>query len=79
MYDICDDQLFKEHPLFSTDKHALQLIIYYNDVEVSNPLGSYRGIHKLGLLVSLLHIHNYNYTDLNNIIVFSKYVLLCTW
>lgn len=27
---------------------ALQIIMYHDDVEVCNPLGSYRGVHKLG-------------------------------
>ena len=48
LLDFCDGTLFKEHPLFGTDSEALQIVIYYDDVEVVNPLGSYRGIHKLG-------------------------------
>ena len=50
--DVCDGQLFKEHPLFSTDPNALQLLIYTDDVETANPLGSYRGTHKICKLVS---------------------------
>lgn len=46
--DFCDGTLFKSHELFSQKPLALQLIIYYDDVEVCNPLGSYRGVHKLG-------------------------------
>lgn len=49
IYDYCDGEFFKEHPLFSVNKHALQLIVYYDEVETANPLGSYRGQHKLGL------------------------------
>lgn len=48
LYDYCDGQVYKDHPLFKMDRDALQLVIYYDDVEVSNPLGSYRGKHKLG-------------------------------
>ena len=48
MYDFCDGEVFNEHPLFSTDSNALQIVIYYDDVETANPLGSYRGKHKLG-------------------------------
>ena len=48
--DFCDGTLFKSHELFSQKPLALQLIIYYDDVEVCNPLGSYRGVHKLGKL-----------------------------
>ena len=47
MYDFRDGQICREHPLFSVDDHALQLIIYTDEVETANPLGSYRGQHKL--------------------------------
>ena len=51
--DFCDGDLYKNHPLFTsaTDDPAslnLQIIMYYDDVEVVNPLGSHRGKHKLG-------------------------------
>lgn len=51
--DYCDGSLFKEHPLFSTSESsnellALQFILYYDEVEVTNPLSSSRGKHKLG-------------------------------
>ena len=45
MYDYQDGTFFKEHPLFSRNPHALQLIAYYDDV------GSYRGKHTLGNLI----------------------------
>ena len=48
MYDCCDGQFYKEHPLFKADPSALQLVAYYDDVETSNPLGSYCAKHKLG-------------------------------
>ena len=38
--DYCDGQVYRQHPLFSRDPHALQIILYYDDVEVVNPLGS---------------------------------------
>lgn len=46
--DFCDGSLFKNHPLFQTHPDALQLIIYFDELEVCNPLGSHSGIHKLG-------------------------------
>ena len=46
--DFCDGLLFKCHPLFQHDPLALQLITYYDEVEVCNPLGSHRGTNKLG-------------------------------
>lgn len=48
LFDFSDGRLYKEHPLFRDDKNALQLIIYFDEVEVANPLGSYHGVHKLG-------------------------------
>lgn len=45
---FCDAQIFKNHPLFSQDPTALQLMLYYDEVEVTNPLGSKTGKHKLG-------------------------------
>ena len=49
MGDYCDGLLFKSHPLFSAHRNSLQLIIYYDEVEVCNPLGSRSGVHKLGM------------------------------
>ena len=37
-------------PLFSTEKTALQIIGYYDEVEVVNPIGSCVSKHKLGCL-----------------------------
>lgn len=48
--DICDGSFFKSHPLFSTEKHAVQIQMFYDDFEVANPLGSKKGIHKLGAI-----------------------------
>ena len=45
--------MFKSHPLFKEDPLALQIIAYYDDVEVCNPLGSHRGINKLGKMINL--------------------------
>ena len=49
LHDFRDGLLYKQHPLFGVDDNALQVIIYYDEVEVANPLGSYRGQHKLGM------------------------------
>ncbi len=46
--DFCDCQLFKTHPLFKDSTRALQLIVYFDEVEACNPLGGHAGIHKLG-------------------------------
>lgn len=52
--DFCDGSFYKSHPLFSCDPHALQVIGYYDDLEVVNPLGSYVKKHKLGCLFFFL-------------------------
>ena len=44
--DYYDGSEYKSHPLFSTSQ-CLELIIYYDDVEVCNPLGSRAKTHKL--------------------------------
>ena len=46
--NFCDAQFFRTHPLFSRDPTALQLIVYYDEVEVTNPLGRKTGKRKLG-------------------------------
>ena len=47
--DYCDGESFKVHPLFSRHKESLQILFYYDEVEICNPLGSSRGKHKLGM------------------------------
>ena len=56
--DVCDGTLFKTHPLFAKDPLSLQLLIYFDEIEVVNPIGAHRGIHKLGLLI-LGGLHTY--------------------
>jgi len=46
--DYCDSTLFKTHPLFMHDESALQIALFYDDIEVCNPLGSKAKVHKLG-------------------------------
>lgn len=46
--DYCDAEEFCEHPLFSKDTHALQIVLYYDELEICNPLGSRRKKHKIG-------------------------------
>lgn len=50
MRDFCDDQLIKESEIFKKDPMALQLIMFYDDIEVANSLGAKAGIHKLGAI-----------------------------
>lgn len=53
--DICDGEYVQTNRLFSLDKNALQLQLYYDDFETANPLlGSKKGIHKLGCIYFIL-------------------------
>ena len=47
MRDINDVTYYKNNPLFVKFSSALQIVIYYDDIEVCNPLGSSAGVHKL--------------------------------
>lgn len=50
--------MFRQHPLFSNDPKALQIIAYYDEVEMCNPLGSHVKKHKLGVVFYTLgNIH----------------------
>lgn len=48
LVDYCDLPKFKSHPLFCRRPHALQLILYFDELELSNPLGAFHRKHKLG-------------------------------
>jgi len=50
MRDFCDGEFIKQHPVFMKHPTALQIVLYYDDIEIANPLGSKAGIHKLGKL-----------------------------
>ena len=45
--DLCDGDFIGKHPLFSNDPHALQLILYADDLEIVNPLGTHTRKHKV--------------------------------
>ena len=50
--------MYHDHPLFSSDPTALQIIGYYDDIEVCNPLGSSAKKHKLSVfLFSIGNLH----------------------
>ena len=54
--DFCDGSHYRTHPLFSKDPKALQIILYYDDVEIVNPLGSKAKKHKLGMYSSVCYV-----------------------
>ncbi len=57
--DLCDGTSHKTHPLFSKDKTALQILMYYDDLEVVNPIGSKATKHKLGEYCSIMYSYSY--------------------
>lgn len=53
MRDFCDSQGYQGHPLFGRLKSALQINLFFDEVDVVNPLGS-----KTGVLRNLEPLHN---------------------
>ena len=49
--DYCDVAMYKPHSLFSADSEIppFEIMAYYDDVEVCNPLGCCAKRHKLGM------------------------------
>lgn len=48
MQNYCDGSQFSSHSLFRTCLQALQIQLYFDDVEMTNPLGTKTKIHKMG-------------------------------
>jgi poly(3-hydroxybutyrate) depolymerase len=57
--DYCDGTVHKNHALFSADILALEIMAYYDDVEVCNPLGSRAKKHKLGMYMICVFFEYY--------------------
>ena len=57
MMDICDGCLFANHPVFQRNEKALQIIGYYNEVTLTNPMGSSAKEHYVWILLQyFLHV-----------------------
>lgn len=52
--DFCDGTLFNSHQLFKNNPSALQVVAYYDELEIVNPIGSYVKKHKLGCIFFFL-------------------------
>lgn len=48
MRDYCDGAHFAKHVLYNKHPNALQIQLYFDDLETTNPLGSKTKIHKMG-------------------------------
>ena len=50
---ICNGGLIKSHPILCNLK-SLQILAYYDKLEVCNPLGTHTKKHKLGIIIFTL-------------------------
>lgn len=48
MNDICDGDYYSTHPVFSQNDQALQILAYYDELTLTNPLMSRRNKYKIG-------------------------------
>lgn len=60
--DYCDGSEFHGHASFAHEPKALQLMLYFDELEVCNPLGTKTNTHKSGDFV-LHKIHIYYYIN----------------
>ena len=49
LYDICDGSIFQNDNYFKEHPDALVIILYHDELEICNPLGSKAGIHKVDM------------------------------
>ena len=48
-YDIHDGKIYKDDDYFDNHENTMSLILYHDELEVANPLGSRAGVHKLDM------------------------------
>ena len=49
--DICDGDMFEEHPIFHQNPQAFQIVAYFDEMETANALGPKASKNnKLGVL-----------------------------
>lgn len=67
-----DGKQFKTHNFFQKFPYALRLTIYYDDVEITNPLGTKCKTHEVGLFYFTIQntYSNFN-SNINNIFIFT--------
>ena len=56
MEDYCDGEVFKSHPLFSVQTTAIQILFYFDELEVCCPIGTKAKIHKLGTYLYFVYV-----------------------
>lgn len=63
-----DGNSFKNNSLFSKTSNSFQIQLFYDDFETVNPLGSKRGIHKIGAVYFILrNLPDFFNSQLSNI------------
>ena len=56
LFDLGDGDILKSHPIFNIiNENALQIIGYYDEVTITNPLMSRANSYKIGKYIVLLH------------------------
>ena len=66
--DYCDGRVYKSLSVFAADKKALQIIAYFDEIELCNLFGSSSKKHKLGcLFITLGNLHRSFCTSLKAI------------
>lgn len=77
--DLCDGRMIADNPLFGTDPTALQLILYYDEFTVVNPLGSKVRKNKVGAfymtLGNLPPKYRTQLRHINLVLLFKSFVL----
>ena len=73
--DVCDGKALRSHPCLGTgadrsdDSVRLAFILYYDDLEVCNPIGAFHGRHKLGMfywaLVNLNPAERFSFANIH--------------
>ena len=76
--DYCDGEDFKEHELFGQDSLSLVLHCYYDDFQVTNPLGAKTKKHKIGIRSTCIYIptHPHTYIHICIHIHMHSYILI---
>lgn len=70
--DFCDGSIYKSHSIFASDQLALQIVPYYDELEICNPLGSYTKKHKVGMFYyTIANVHPKFRSSLKCIVLFA--------
>ena len=60
--DFCDSKHASSHALWGSETHALQIFLYFDELELCNPLGACRKMHKLGMYLLIIFFLHWVFT-----------------